>query len=94
MKRSMRRHHYARIKKKWEKTVRWSWYYNLTEDEWFPSIAARLTTTHTNCSCWMCRNDRQNEGITLQERRNLLSYNEQILDGAIVQRIEQDFPKV
>jgi hypothetical protein len=25
--------------------------------------------TNTRCSCWMCRNERQNEGPTLQERR-------------------------
>ena len=80
MKRSVRRHHYARLKQKWKKVNSWSWYNNRSDEEWYKIYAARLATTHTNCSCWMCGNCRKLEGITLQEKRNMLSFEEQV-DG-------------
>ena len=32
------------------------------------------------CSCWMCGNDRAQEGITLQERKALIDYLESVLE--------------
>ena len=80
MKRSVRRHHYARLKQKWRKKVSWSWYYDRMDHDDIEYHASTLTTTHTRCSCWMCCNYRSTEGITLQEQKNLLSFEEQI-DG-------------
>ena len=84
MKRSVRRHHYARLKQKWENISRREYSYTstsrLNDEKWRQTIAARLTTTHTNCSCWMCANCRKADGITLQEKCNVISYYEQI-DG-------------
>jgi hypothetical protein len=36
--------------------------------------------TGTRCSCWMCRNERQNEGPTMQELRQLVECSDNI-DG-------------
>jgi hypothetical protein len=30
-----------------------------------------LRKTRARCSCWMCRNLRQNEGLSFQERRQI-----------------------
>jgi len=82
MKRSIRRHHYERIKKNWKERLRWSWYWDrLDAHDGFSleTHAAMLTRTHTNCSCWMCCNEREMEGPTLQEVRHYLSYDEYLM---------------
>jgi hypothetical protein len=30
-----------------------------------------LRKTRKRCSCWMCRNRRKDEGLTIQERRQI-----------------------
>ena len=82
MKRSVRRHHYARLKRKWVNKSIHDRYYDRSYDDvdwsyinWLASIYAN---TPKVCSCWMCANERKIEGVTLQERRNELSYDEQI----------------
>lgn len=83
MKRSIRRHHYARLKNNWYHELMNSWYWdftNYTEDE-LRERAAFMTRTACTCStCMGCINPRKYEGITLQEKRNLLSFNEFIVD--------------
>jgi hypothetical protein len=66
------------VKKKWEIVNRWSWYFDVVDEEWIKVQSAILTNTHTCCSCWMCRNCRMTEGVTLQEHRNNISFQEQI----------------
>ena len=82
MKRSVRRHHYARLKKKWDKKLRrdWFWAPDMVDEEKIEHWVSFYTRTQTVCSCWMCANERKLEGPTLQERKNLLSFEEQI-DG-------------
>lgn len=83
MKRSIRRHHFARIKKKWYNTVKndWFWEPENINEEWMQLISSFLTTTHTTCStCLGHLNPRVYEGGTLQEKRNLLSFNEELED--------------
>ena len=77
MKRSIRRHHYARIKLKWTKITKWCFGEN--EECWIEEESAMLTTTHTRCSCYMCCNERKVYGPTLQEHKSLLSYKEDLL---------------
>lgn len=62
MSRALRRHHRKRLLNK-RKNI-WGGY--LRDD---PKRLAKVANTPTPCSCWMCRNDRQNEGPTFQELR-------------------------
>jgi hypothetical protein len=34
-------------------------------------VLGMLRKTRKGCSCWMCRNRRQDEGLTFQERRQI-----------------------
>jgi hypothetical protein len=34
-------------------------------------VLGKLRKTRKRCSCWMCRNRRQDEGLTFQERRQI-----------------------
>lgn len=43
-----------------------------------PGIVAALIDTPTPCSCWMCRNERQNYGPTIQERRAAASFTPEV----------------
>ena len=84
MKRAVRRHHYARIKKKMVKREIHNRYYDASYDdidwEYINWLASIYANTPKVCSCWMCANERKLYGISLQEYRNLLSFKEQI-DG-------------
>ena len=83
MKRAVRRGHYARLKKKWAKKLRNEWYWSedQVDEENVKRWSSMYTRTQTVCSsCYGCINPRKYEGLTLQEQRNLLSYEEQI-DG-------------
>lgn len=62
MSRSLRRHHLARAKAK----RRYHWGRDLTEQPKHLGIAAR---TPKNCSCWICGNQRQHMGATIQEQK-------------------------
>ena len=81
MKRSVRRHHYGRIKRNWIDRLKHTWYWS-PEDytpEEIEERAARHTATPCVCSsCLGCINPRKNNEITLQERRNLLSFYDQL----------------
>ncbi len=35
------------------------------------TIRGILRKTRKRCSCWMCRNRRKDEGLTIQERRQI-----------------------
>lgn len=62
MNRAIRRHHRARLFER-----RKHYFRAVYRNE--PQVLAALIDTPTPCSCWMCRNNRQNEGATLQELR-------------------------
>lgn len=62
--RALRRHHRVRLKR----TRRHYWGRDLSQE---PVYLARCVDTPCPCSCWMCRNARQLEGETIQERRAL-----------------------
>jgi hypothetical protein len=62
MSRALRRHHRERLFRK-RKDI---WGGRFRDD---PKVRAKAIDTPTPCSCWMCRNDRQNEGPSIQERR-------------------------
>jgi hypothetical protein len=66
-KRAERRHHRERLLKLRKRN--WSGMYR---DD--PVVLSKLVDTPTPCSCWMCRNDRQNEGPTMQEVRFFASH--------------------
>ena len=36
-----------------------------------PRVFGMLRKTRVPCSCWMCRNRRQDDGLTIQERRQM-----------------------
>jgi hypothetical protein len=79
MKRSVRRHHYERLKNNWYHRLMNTWLLEYTDydEEWFKERAAFMTRTACTCSsCMGCINPRKYEGITLQERRNLLSFSD------------------
>ncbi len=79
MKRSIRRHHYARLKNKRYRQLRlWEHWYR--SEEYMQHLAAKRSRTPCMCSCWMCGNPRTYGEISLQEIRNNLSYKEQIGD--------------
>jgi hypothetical protein len=61
-KRAKRRHHRARLKK----ARRFYWGLDLSQE---PKLLAKLITTAKLCSCWICRNERRNGNLTIQERR-------------------------
>ena len=67
MSRALNRHHAQRLRKR-----RASYYTTggQSDDPRAVGIAAR---TPKPCSCWMCRNKRQDEGPALEERRNTLA---------------------
>ena len=83
MKRSVRRHHYARLKKKWMDKLLTTRFWDTPVDqvdkkhlEWLGAIYAN---TPCVCSCWMCCNPRLLEGPTLQEIRSQLSFEEDLM---------------
>ena len=79
MKRSVRRHHYERLKNNWYHKLMNTWYWDFTDynEEWVKERAASMTRTACTCSsCMGCINPRKYEGITLQEQRNLLSFSD------------------
>jgi len=82
MKRSVRRHHYERLKKNWYRKLKDTWYWDnewKNDEEFLKFIACFLTTTPATCSsCLGHINPRKNGEITLQEYRNLLSFMEQV----------------
>ena len=46
----------------------------LAEREYFPDkMVGKLRKTRCFCSCWMCGHQRENWGITIQERKQILS---------------------
>lgn len=77
MKRAIRRHHYSRLKnKRYLGLKQWNWWSGITE-EFLIERSCRMITTACGCSCTMCGNPRRHFGeITLQEQRNLLSFEE------------------
>ena len=83
MKRSVRRHHYARLKKKWDRRIRNEWYYGSEpiDEDLIGIWTAIRSRTQTDCSsCIGHINPRVYHGGTLQEKRNLLSFEEQMND--------------
>lgn len=77
-KRSIRRHHYHRKKRQWERRLcqekiwgeldrtieKWGW-------EWIEKVTAVHANTGKPCSCWMCGNPRRvfSDKLTVQEKR-------------------------
>jgi len=55
--RSLRRHHRARIRKRVKWIMREMWGYQA--DDMSPRFLGRYTTTRTPCSCRMCGNPRR-----------------------------------
>lgn len=81
-KRALRRHHRMRmIKRAMRKFREWSWNY---DEEWVKRSALQSHSHMAVCSCNMCCNERRNpwltkkEKLTFQERRNLLTFEEEI----------------
>ena len=68
MKRSIRRHHYARLKKK--RISYWGKHAGSSKKHLGICIS-----TPCICSCWMCSNRRMHEGTTLQELKSLASHS-------------------
>lgn len=67
--RAWRRAKRERAVKKAEKVLRNSWYHPTDDrDELIRRNAKRYADNLKVCSCWMCRNLRQDEGPTKQER--------------------------
>lgn len=49
-------------------------YYRFVKDinpQDYNTVLGILRKTRKRCSCWMCRNRRQDEGLTFQERRQI-----------------------
>lgn len=70
MKRALRRHHTARLKR----SRRFHWGRDLAHE--LKSLA-KAVNTPCPCSCWMCGNPRRYFGeLTRQERRRLLDFRE------------------
>jgi hypothetical protein len=68
MSRALTRHHHQRMKQ------RRSGYFT-AGDQSARSVGI-VASTAKPCSCWKCRNKRQEEGKTLQEHRSALSFRE------------------
>lgn len=66
MSKAERRHHRERLKKKCKN------YWGLGNHREAPTgrMLGILVNTPKRCSCFMCRNRRQDEGETVQERRH------------------------
>ena len=70
MKRALRRHHVARLKR----SRRFHWGRDLAQE---PKPLAKAVDTPCLCSCWMCGNPRRYfRELTRQERRELLDFRE------------------
>jgi hypothetical protein len=70
--RAERRHHAIRQMNRRLKEDRNQHYDDLDCPCWYdPRHMARFKEQPKFCSCWMCRNRRQDEGPTIQERRAL-----------------------
>lgn len=70
MKRALRRHHVARIKR----ARRFHWGRDLAQE---PKPLAKAIDTPCPCSCWMCGNPRRYFGeLTRQEKQELLDFRE------------------
>ena len=68
MLRSIRRHHYARLKK----TRQYYWGHNKKEGYMTPKQAGEVTQTPCMCSSYCCGNPRRHfKTLTLQEYRHL-----------------------
>lgn len=87
MKRALRRHHRERMLKKRYNQLLNRWVYNNGpyDDDWLYLVSRLRLHTPCGCSCPMCGNPRRtgadgtgNKSLTLQERRNLLSFEEQV----------------
>lgn len=70
--RAMRRHHRARIKR--ARQSYWGGYPKT------PRHLGILCNTAALCSCSMCRNQRQEEGDTIQELRHISLMHDQVLE--------------
>ena len=62
MKRSLRRHHTARLKR--NRAGYWAGYAASTK-----RASGMVVATPKACSCWMCGNARKYHGVTYQERK-------------------------
>jgi hypothetical protein len=71
MKSALRRHHAARLKQKrknyWGLNLNDPWVKETWTEYDHKKRLGRLVNTPKPCSCWMCRNERQDYGPTLQE---------------------------
>lgn len=69
--RAFRRHQANRHMRRRLKEDRNQHYNDLTCACWMDQkVMARFKEQPKLCSCWMCRNFRQNDGRTIQERRH------------------------
>jgi len=79
MKRSIRRHHYSRLKNKHRNQMKFTFWY--MPDEFRDIRACKMISTPCACSCHMCGNPRKYfKELTMQERRENISFKEQIGD--------------
>ena len=69
-KRALRRHHIARLKARHKREHYWG------DSNTTPQRVGKRLATPCVCSCMMCGHARTWFGVTLAERRSLLSYSE------------------
>ena len=67
-------HHRERLKK----ARRRYWGRDLTHE---PKNLARAVNTPKGCSCWMCNKPRNIMGLNMQERRELIEWNQYRRNG-------------
>lgn len=81
MSRAIRRHHYNRMKTKRIRQLKqesWVQPFGIGPRSEIEIQASVLANTGKLCSCFMCRDPRNVDGDSLQERRSSLSFREQL----------------
>lgn len=82
--RAFRRHHRARmVARAREIQLRWCLHPDPIDEQELHVAASKVADNLALCSCWMCGNPRRyytfvEEALTVQERRALLDYQDQL----------------
>ncbi len=87
-KRSIRRHHYKRLKKKCSKYLSWSW--GLENEEIDSRTLGKIIATPQWCSRMCCANERQFGGKTIKEKE-YLKVTEEDLQNYLYNEDNYDF---
>jgi hypothetical protein len=78
--RAQRRHNRQRMIKKAEKLVNRDFYYSkdFYNEDYLSKTARKMADNPTKCSCEMCSRTRKLIGETIQERKNEISFKEDL----------------